>query len=111
MVIHKATGGIFALKKVQKEVIRSNKLVNQFILEIKLQSFLNHQFILKIYGVFHDLEYVYIVLEFLEQGSLYSYLKKHKKLTEKDAAEKIKYLSKSISYLQERGIAHRDIKP
>jgi serine/threonine protein kinase len=42
---------------------------------------------------------------------LFNYLKKNKKLTEFDTAEKVKYLAESIKYLQDRGIAHRDIKP
>jgi len=92
-------------------VIRNNKLIDQFILEVKLQAFLNHKFILKIFGLFDDETHIYIISELLEQGSLFNYLKKHKKLPEIDVAEKIKYLADSISYLQERGIAHRDIKP
>ena len=42
---------------------------------------------------------------------MFNYLKKNKKLTEFDTAEKVKYLAESIKYLQDRGIAHRDIKP
>jgi serine/threonine protein kinase len=54
IAFHKHTGAIFAIKKVKKEVIKANKLIDQFILEVKLQSFLVHPFILKIYGIFHD---------------------------------------------------------
>lgn len=47
----------------------------------------------------------------MEQGTLFNYLKKAKRLTEQDTAEKIRYLAESIKYLQDRGVAHRDIKP
>jgi serine/threonine protein kinase len=47
----------------------------------------------------------------MEQGTLFNYLKKFKKLSEQDTAEKIRYLAESIKYLQDRDIAHRDIKP
>lgn len=32
MAVDKATGALFALKKVKKEVIKQNKLIDQFIL-------------------------------------------------------------------------------
>ncbi len=65
MAIDKATGSIFALKKVKKEVIKQNKLIDQFILEVKLQSYLSHPFIVKIFGIFDDSEHIYIILEFM----------------------------------------------
>ncbi len=88
-------------------------MVNQFILEVKLQLYLTHPFILKIYGVFDDDQHIYLIMEYLQQGCLFNYLKnsKNKKLTENDTAYKIKYLAESIKYLQEQSIAHRDIKP
>lgn len=54
MVYHKKTGAIFAMKKVKKDTIKKNNLIEQFILEVKLQSFLFHPFILKIYSLFSD---------------------------------------------------------
>jgi serine/threonine protein kinase len=86
IAFHKSTGAVFAIKKVKKEVIKSNKLIDQFTLEVKLQSFFVHPFILKVYGIFDDETYIYLVLEFMEQGNLFNYLKKYKKLTEVDAA-------------------------
>jgi serine/threonine protein kinase len=76
MVVHKPTGGIFALKRVEKEKIKSLNMVNQFILEIKLQSFLHHQYILGLYGYFDDEDCIYLILEYMEQGTLYSELKR-----------------------------------
>lgn len=86
MAFHKASGAIFAIKKVKKEIIKANKMIDQFILEVKLQSYLTHPFILKIYGIFDDETYIYLVLEFMEQGTLFDYLKKFKKLSEQDTA-------------------------
>lgn len=31
-----------------------NKLIDQFILEVKLQSYLNHPFILRLFAIFDD---------------------------------------------------------
>jgi serine/threonine protein kinase len=65
MVKHKKTGSLFALKKIPKEMIRSHFMIDQLTLEIKLQSSLNHKNILSIFGVFDDINHLYIVLEYM----------------------------------------------
>ena len=47
----------------------------------------------------------------MEEGTLFTHLKKHKKLTEKEVSIKMKEVSSAIRYLHENSIAHRDIKP
>ena len=50
--------------------------------------FLNHPNILKLYHFFDDSNYVYLVMEYMEEGSLFDYMqKKNEKLTEKETAE------------------------
>lgn len=51
---HVKTRSLYALKKIPKKMLKDNMMVDQFILEVKLQSFLTHQNILEIYGVFDD---------------------------------------------------------
>ena len=60
--IHKKTNSIFAIKKVPKDMIKSHLMVDQFILELKLQTFLNHQNVLSLYAHFDDVKYIYLVL-------------------------------------------------
>lgn len=62
-------------------MLKDNMMVDQFTLEVKLQTYLKHENILQIYGVFDDVENVYLILEYMEEGTLYSELKKKKKLT------------------------------
>jgi preprotein translocase subunit SecD len=59
---HKQTRTLYALKKISKKVIKSNLMVDQFLQEIKIQSFCNHENILKVYGFFDDSEHVYLTL-------------------------------------------------
>lgn len=62
---HKETGMIYAIKKVPKDMIKSHLMVDQFILELKLQTFLNHQNILTLYTHFDDKSSIYLVLEYM----------------------------------------------
>jgi serine/threonine protein kinase len=66
MAIHKITGLLVAIKKVKKAVIKAHKLENQFTMEVKMQLFLDHPNILKLYGYFDDSEHIYLILEFME---------------------------------------------
>jgi serine/threonine protein kinase len=111
MVRHKKTKSIFALKKIPKEMIKSHFMVDQLALEIKLQSYLDHKNILGIYNFFDDATHLYILLEYMDQGTLYSQLKKDKILTEAKAAGIIKQITEAVDYLHDQDIAHRDIKP
>jgi len=54
-------------------------MVDQFIQEVKIQMFLNHPKLVKMYGYFADSENFYMLVEYMEEGSLYSLMKKNKK--------------------------------
>ena len=62
------------------------------------------------YGFIDDKNHLYIVLEYMDGGTLYQKLKKGK-LSQQQAAIVIKQITESIEYLHDLGIAHRDIKP
>ncbi len=50
----KKTKAIYAVKKIPKSVIKSHWMIDQFILEVKLQQFCNHPNILSLNGCFDD---------------------------------------------------------
>lgn len=65
-------------------------MVNQLILELKIQTFLHHQNIVTLYHSFDDATHIYLIMEYMEQGTLFSQLKKKKTLPESEVAKKIK---------------------
>lgn len=68
--MHKLTLSLYALKKVKKDIVRENNLQEQFLKEVKVQSFFNHPNLVSLYGIFDDDEYVYLILEYMDDGSL-----------------------------------------
>lgn len=69
------TNFIVAIKVLDKKSIRQMKAQKQVIREIKIHSYLNHRNIIKLYGVFHDDNKVYMIMEYAPEGELYKELK------------------------------------
>lgn len=84
--IHKQSKFLVALKKISKEVLKSNLMIDQFLLEIKIQSFCSHKNILGLYGFFDDTQFIYLILQYMEDGTLYKLLKRNKIFTEANTA-------------------------
>ena len=61
---------------IEKKLIKEEDIVDQFIRELKIQMYLNHANIIKMYGFFDDANYIYIILEVGTGGQLYHQLKK-----------------------------------
>lgn len=109
---HKATASLFALKKIPKDTIKQHMMEDQLVLEIKLQAYLNHPNILKLYSFFADDKNIYLVLEYMNEGTLFEHLKRRKdRMTEKEVSRRIAEIANAIKYLHDLDIAHRDIKP
>jgi len=62
--------------------------------------------------IFENLEYIYIVMELLKGGDLFTYLdERNFKISEERARSMIHSIATSTFYLHSYGITHRDLKP
>lgn len=107
------TNWIVALKVLDKMMIRQMRAQRQIVREIKYHSYLKHENIIKLFGVFHDEEKIYMILEYAADGEVYKELKNTpgKKFTEEKASKYIKQVLNAIIYLHSNDIIHRDLKP
>ena len=71
---------------------------------------LNHQNITKILETFEDEQYYFIIMEYINGGNLFSYVKKRRKLSEKVAKFIFRQIILGIQHIHSQLIVHRDIK-
>ena len=72
MVEEKSTGFIYALKLVDLKQVKEEEMESQIIEEMKLQLFMNHPNILKMYGYFRDGDQLCMILEYANQKCLFN---------------------------------------
>ena len=80
--------------------------------EIDILKISQHPNIIKLYDIFENENYIYIIMEYCSGGDLLSYFEYHEyELPETKVCEIIHKLSMAVYYLHSYGIVHRDLKP
>lgn len=112
-VSSKLTNNVYALKVLSKNQITNLKLTEQLKKEIAIIAKCNHENIIKLYGAFEDKSYIYLIMELANDSTLFSKLKKSKKLSEMQTAIYLADIVRALIYLhsQKPAIIHRDLKP
>jgi len=108
--VHKATGDKRAIKKLAKDKMSPHASV-RLSYEIDILKNLDHPNILRLYEVFEDSKYIYLVTELCNGGELFDEIVSRSRFGERDAAGVIKQLLSAISYCHSKKICHRDLKP
>jgi len=99
------------MKKIPKDIIKEENILNQLIRELKIQMFLDHPNIIKLYGFFHDKDNIYLLLELGSSGQLYKVIKERERMSENSTSYTIKQVCEAVRYLHFFKIIHRDLKP
>ncbi len=71
---------------------------------------MNHPHITQLFCFFEDKANVYLILEYAERGSLFSYLKRKGRLSEQEAFVFFFQTCLGINFLHAHKILHRDLK-
>lgn len=107
-----STGNIYACKKMNKRQI-TNK--DRFKTEIDLLRATDHPNIIKLYDIYEDSIFLYLIMEECLGGEFFDRLalraKQLNMYTEKDAARIFKQILEAVNYLHAHGVCHRDLKP
>lgn len=107
------SGELRAVKIIKKKALAEDerkKLKN----EAEILRKMDHPNIIKLYEIFEDKKYYYIITEFLTGGELFEKITDedfYGDFTEKDAANIMQQVFRGINYCHSKNIVHRDLKP
>ena len=83
--------------------------------EIDLLRAVDHPNIIKLYDIYEDSIFLYLIMEECLGGEFFDRLavraKQLNMYTEKDAAKIFKQILEAVNYLHAHGVCHRDLKP
>jgi CRP-like cAMP-binding protein/tRNA A-37 threonylcarbamoyl transferase component Bud32 len=111
LVKSKQNGKIYAMKILMKRHILDKKQVQHTKDEKRVIEKLNHPFVVNMVAAFQDDFNLYLVLEFVNGGELYSLLQNQGKLSEPWARLYIGELALAFYYFSQLHIVYRDLKP
>lgn len=102
---------LYAMKVIRKSLVNEVIPLKVLFREIIIHKTLVHPNIVRLVDHFEDTTRIYIVLEFVEKGSLFDLIRRKIKLSETEACEILIQTCTGLNYLHEKEIIHRDIKP
>lgn len=97
-----------AVKIIDKRKIMDKKNLNN---ERTLLRRLRHKNIVNLFEEHEMPHSVYLIMEFIPGGDLFSLISNEQKLNEHDAAHITHSLSQALKYLHKERVVHRDVKP
>lgn len=107
----RTTGDFFAIKVLKKlDMIRKND-ADRILAERNILITVRNPFVVRFFYSFTCRDNLYLVMEYLNGGDLFSLLKKVGCLDEDVARIYIAELVLALEYLHSLGIVHRDLKP
>ncbi|KAI8900437.1 kinase-like domain-containing protein [Globomyces pollinis-pini] len=106
-----STGRYFALKVIKKEEVVRLKQEKQIMNEKNILFELKHPLLVDLYHTFQSPSNLFMVLEFVAGGDLFSLLRKSKTFTEPQGKFYICEVITVLEYLHSMRVVYRDLKP
>ena len=102
-------GKLIAIKCVKLSFVRNQ--LHLLKREISILRNIDHENVIKLYSVYQDLDYLYLVMEYCSGGNLQDRLQKAGVMPEYLAKKLARELLSALSYLHKQNVGHRDLKP
>ncbi|KAK8055463.1 hypothetical protein PG993_000690 [Apiospora rasikravindrae] len=101
----------YAIKVLKKAQVVKMKQVEHTNDERKMLSEVKHPFLITLWGTFHDCKNIYMVMDFVEGGELFSLLRKSGRFPNPVAKFYAAEVTLALEYLHAKNIIYRDLKP
>ena len=108
---HKATDQVLVLKIMKKSLILQKRQTEHVTNERRILTELSNPFIVKAQSAFQDSKNLYLVLEYIPGGELYTQLRLKGKFSLDASRFYAAEIACVFSYLHTRRIMYRDLKP
>ncbi|KAJ7969211.1 Non-specific serine/threonine protein kinase [Quillaja saponaria] len=107
----KATGYVYAMKKLKKSEMLRRGQVEHVKAERNLLAEVDSAYIVKLHCSFQDDEFLYLIMEYLPGGDVMTLLMRKDTLTEDEARFYVGESVLAIESIHKHNYIHRDIKP
>ncbi|KCV67366.1 AGC protein kinase, variant [Fonticula alba] len=114
LVRHRPSGRTMAMKAMSKNrlgLAEFHKDILGAIRERNVLRELAHPFVVSYYGSFQDERHLFILMEYIVGGEMYTHLKAEHHFSEARARFYTAELILFLEYLHQRGLVYRDLKP
>ena len=109
---HKKKNKIYVMKILKKYEIIKQKQVDHVFSEYNILSAINHPFIVTLIGLnFENPQYLYLILEYIQGGELFSLLRNKGSFPIEQTRFYIAHVITIFEYLHSKNIIYRDLKP
>ena len=109
--VHSPTNTRVAFKVLHKRQVVRTKQVEHVFNEKKILSQCHHPFIVSLFSSFQDTANLYIVMEFVSGGELFSLIRNNFILPPPTAIFYAAEITLALEYLHSHSIVYRDLKP
>ncbi|KAF8245591.1 kinase-like protein [Wilcoxina mikolae CBS 423.85] len=101
----------YAIKVLKKAQVVKMKQVEHTNDERKMLQKVKHPFLITLWGTFQDNKNLYMVMDFIEGGELFSLLRKSQRFPNPVAKFYAAEVALALEYLHSHSIIYRDLKP
>lgn len=109
-ILGKDAGTLYAMKVLKKATLKVKDRVRSTN-ERKILADVGHAFIVRLHYAFQTPGKLYLILDFLRGGDLFTRLSKEVMFTEEDVKFYLAELALALNHLHTLGIIYRDLKP